>query len=210
MKAFIVMPFAHRYNRVYKAVEKACDRADIMHLRANEIKQPGPIISQIFDSITNADCIIAEISDKNPNVYYEVGVAHNAGKPVILLGRKEVTKDLPFDIRHNRVLLYDEENPEEVCEKLIKYLIYLKNSITGKQIPTVDTHLDSLSFGREKSESLLESIITKDFGLIDAKIVEKKIISEGIIITSEGTFGERVTALIDVNGIIKRISRVSK
>lgn len=214
MKVFIVMPFASQYNRVYSAIKKACEKADVMHLRADEIKQPGPIINQIFRSITNADCIIAEVSDKNPNVYYEVAVAHCVGKPTILLARKETVRNLPFDIRHHRVLLYDEKNLSDMLRNLIEHLIYLKTStISGEAFSTVETYLDNLSLRREKPETLLNEIqnhIAEEFGLTDVRLVEKKVTAEGIIITVEDAFGEKVTALMDINGIIKRMRRMTK
>jgi len=59
----------------------------------------------IQKSILEADLILCEMSDKNPNVFYELGLAHAIGKPAILVSRKE--EDIPFDLRHIRVIIYD-------------------------------------------------------------------------------------------------------
>lgn len=59
----------------------------------------------IQDSILAADLILCEMSGRNPNVFYELGLAHAIGKPAILISRKE--EDIPFDLRHVRTILYD-------------------------------------------------------------------------------------------------------
>ena len=53
----------------------------------------------------DADVIVVDISGANPNVMYELGVAHGHGKPVVLLSQD--TKRIPFDIANYRFLLYD-------------------------------------------------------------------------------------------------------
>ena len=87
IRAFIVMPIAKEYNSIHLIIKKVCSNVDITCIRADEIYKPGAIINQIFANITDTDFIIAEVSDGNPNVYYEVGIAHCIGKPSILLAR---------------------------------------------------------------------------------------------------------------------------
>jgi len=57
-------------------------------------------------AIERAAVVIAEITPRNPNVFYEVGYAHALGKPTILLARRG--SELPFDIRSYRVVFYDD------------------------------------------------------------------------------------------------------
>jgi hypothetical protein len=59
----------------------------------------------IQESILKADLVLCEMSERNPNVFYELGLAHAVGKPAILVARKE--EDIPFDLRHIRVIVYD-------------------------------------------------------------------------------------------------------
>jgi hypothetical protein len=44
------------------------------------------------------------MSERNPNVFYELGLAHAIGKPAILVAKTE--EDIPFDLRHVRVIVY--------------------------------------------------------------------------------------------------------
>ncbi len=74
-------------------------------LRADQITSPGSISTQIISQLINSDLVIADVSDENPNVLYELGVRNTINKPVILIGRKDQL--LPFDIGDTRALLVD-------------------------------------------------------------------------------------------------------
>lgn len=126
---FVVMPFAEPlggyYTTLYKpAIELAklkADRADA------EIYGTGKIIDQIWNGIRNARVLIAELTGRNPNVLYELGMAHALHKPVVLVSSNE--EDVPFDVRHVRVIYYDMRDPfwgkkliEKVAENILSAL----------------------------------------------------------------------------------------
>jgi nucleoside 2-deoxyribosyltransferase len=69
----------------------------------------GKIIDQIWRGIQSARVLVAELTTKNPNVFYELGLAHALRKPVILVSSNQ--DDVPFDLRHIRVILYDQTDP---------------------------------------------------------------------------------------------------
>jgi hypothetical protein len=62
------------------------------------------VVSDIWNGICNARLIIADCTNRNPNVFYEIGIAHVVGKPVVLITQKQ--EDAPFDIRHYRMIEY--------------------------------------------------------------------------------------------------------
>jgi hypothetical protein len=104
--AFVLMPFNKDFDDVYSMCIKPCvEKHDLRCMRADEIFQPGSIIESIWQSINAALVIIADLTAKNANVFYEVGMAHTLGKEVILLTRD--LDDVPFDLRHLRVIRYD-------------------------------------------------------------------------------------------------------
>src|SRR5258708_23192992 len=59
--------------------------------------------------IQSAQLLLAELTEKNANVFYELGLAHAIGKPVILIS--ETIVDVPFDLQALRVILYDKNDP---------------------------------------------------------------------------------------------------
>ena len=67
------------------------------------------MIDQIWRGINKAKVLVAELTTKNPNVFYELGLAHALRKPVILISSNQ--DDVPFDLRHIRVILYDQADP---------------------------------------------------------------------------------------------------
>lgn len=206
MNVFIIMPFDVKYDVVYSAIQVACERADLLPVRADEIKEIGPIINHIFDSIENSDFIIAEISEKNQNVYYEVGVAHCMGKPTILLAMEGLEKELPFDVKHNRVVFYNKERPDKLVEELAIFLISLKQKLTD----TSEEPVNNLEF--EEPQDFIErtiDFVSKKYQLTDAKLQEMTKILEGVKIVVKDAFEEKIVTVIDINGIIKQTRKIS-
>ncbi|MEL7657806.1 MAG: hypothetical protein AAGU75_18080, partial [Bacillota bacterium] len=71
-------------------------------------------------NINEARIIIADLIHRNPNVFYETGIAHTLGKDVILISQEQ--GDIPFDLRHIRTIFYKNtpRGAEEFSKKLIQ------------------------------------------------------------------------------------------
>ena len=76
-------------------IEPACGRFDIEPVRADAIRRPGEVPSQIYAAIRDWELVIADLTGANPNVMYELALRHSTGKCAIHIG--EYTR-LPFDI----------------------------------------------------------------------------------------------------------------
>lgn len=106
-RLFVVMQFGSPYDDLYNEVIVPVAREmELNASRADEMSGPGIILSDIVREIRESTAIVAEITPANPNVYYEVGYAHAAGTPTILLVRRG--QELPFDIRGFRCIVYDD------------------------------------------------------------------------------------------------------
>ncbi|TGK41164.1 hypothetical protein [Leptospira andrefontaineae] len=106
-KAFVVMQFSEPYQEVYREVIKnVCNEFKIETIKADEIYNNGLILDDIIESIEESFLVIAEITERNPNVFYELGYAHALNKPTILLAKKGT--GLPFDVSPYRVLFYED------------------------------------------------------------------------------------------------------
>jgi len=102
---FVLMPFTDKANEIYDwCIKPIVQRHVSKCLKADDIFHTGSIIEVIWENINRAKFIIADLTDKNPNVFYEVGIAHTVGKEVILLAQKE--EDVPFDLRHLNIIFY--------------------------------------------------------------------------------------------------------
>ena len=74
-----------------------------------EIFGTGKIIDQVWGGINAAKVLVAELTIRNTNVFYELGLAHALNKPVVLISSNE--PDVPFDLQHIRVIYYDVTDP---------------------------------------------------------------------------------------------------
>ena len=103
---FVIMPFSPEYESVYRQVIKpAAESFGLKVLRADDIYSPGVITEQIKAAIHQSRICIADVTGKNPNVLYEVGIAHRLDKSTILLSQS--VEQIPFDLRALRVVIYD-------------------------------------------------------------------------------------------------------
>lgn len=118
---FIVMPFGvESLGIVYEDFVKPtlADRCKLRPERGDDVFGSNVIMDDITKSIRRARLIIADLTGRNPNVFYEVGIAHALNKQVLLMTQS--IDDVPFDLRHRRALVY--EYSPRGCKKLEKDL----------------------------------------------------------------------------------------
>lgn len=101
---FVLMPFNPGYEQVFRAIKQVVQELGFRCMRGDEEFVSGNILGHILQEIVRARLIVADITTRNPNVFYELGIAHASGKPVLLIAQSE--KDIPFDVGATRVLVY--------------------------------------------------------------------------------------------------------
>ena len=130
-KCFVMMPFSHPIGGYYSLIyEEAIKKAGLTPIRADsEIFGTGKIVDQIWSGINAARVLVAELTSRNPNVFYELGLAHALGKPVVLVSSNE--SDVPFDLTHVRVIYYDVNDPfwgQKLIEKVAENILSAINN----------------------------------------------------------------------------------
>lgn len=100
----VMMPFKAEFNSVYSALQESTAAVGLSCVKADDIWEQHAIIQDIVTIIARARVVICDCSGKNPNVFYEAGIAHTLGKEVILIAQSE--EDVPFDLRHLRYIRY--------------------------------------------------------------------------------------------------------
>lgn len=109
--AFVISPFGMPFDTYFSHIVKpALEECGLYAIRGDSLYRPTTIIDDIWQGIRNAKLLIAELTGRNPNVLYELGLAHALSKPVILIS--ESIEDVPFDLRSIRVLVYDKDHPD--------------------------------------------------------------------------------------------------
>lgn len=108
---FVMMPFGPPLGSYYEKIYKvAIEKAGLTPMRADDdLFGTGKIMDQIWTGINAAKVLVADLTTRNPNVYYELGLAHALQKPVVLISNKQ--EDVPFDLNHIRVIYYDMTDP---------------------------------------------------------------------------------------------------
>lgn len=117
LRCFVIMPFGPPWaEAVQRVLRDACRRHGVHAVRGDDSLVPTDILDDIWLELTAADFVIADLTGHNPNVYYELGMAHTLAKPVILLSQD--TGEVPFDVKTRRVVSYDPQEPEALEERL--------------------------------------------------------------------------------------------
>lgn len=182
---FVLMPFDGEMTAVYEhGIKPLVEDMGLICRRADEIYSTQNILGDIWEAIQTAEIIIADLTGKNPNVMYELGLCHMIWKKVILLSQNK--DDVPFDLKQWRVLWYDFtfQGSARLKEELQRAIdtVRQESDIEGKIVPidfqTHDKPLDTF-----KSSSLPDN--AWHFGEITAWNATKK---NGFIESNGDTF----------------------
>jgi hypothetical protein len=102
---FVLMPFKQDLVPVYQDhIKSTCAKLGLTVQRADDFFTAEAVVQDIWAAIASARLIIADCTDRNPNVFYEIGLSHAIGQPTILVTQR--AEDVPFDLRHLRYIPY--------------------------------------------------------------------------------------------------------
>lgn len=121
----VMMPFDVRFNNVYAMLQRAAKESGMRCQRADDIWVNDHIVDDIINLIWRARVVVADLSSRNPNVFYETGIAHTLGREVIQIAQS--MEDIPFDLRPIRSLAYlnNGEGLESLKVQVVDRLNYL-------------------------------------------------------------------------------------
>lgn len=122
-----MMPFSPGFEQVFARIASACRGAGLRCVRAKDIWDHQTVIQDIFSLIFRSRVVVCDFTGKNPNVFYEAGIAHTLGKIVIPLTQS--AGDIPFDVQHHRYLHYlnNDEGRMDMERELHRRLTTLSN-----------------------------------------------------------------------------------
>lgn len=123
---FMLSPFREPFDTIYSNhIKPTVENIDELKcVRADDIYDNRPVIDDIWRLTNEARIVVAELTGRNPNVFYETGLAHAINKEVILITQS--SDDVPFDLRHRRYIRY--QNTPEGIEQ---FKVDLTNTITN-------------------------------------------------------------------------------
>ena len=141
--AFILMPFEKAFDDIYKlGIQAVANELDVVAERVDEQTFSETILERIFRQIDAADFIIADMTGKNPNVFYEVGYAHAKNKLCTLLTQQ--AEDIPFDLKQHRHLVYG-GSIQSLKEQLRPEIEWLKKEVAKNISEPISVQLKDVS-----------------------------------------------------------------
>jgi hypothetical protein len=165
---FVIMPFTSWFDNYYDTIYvPAIKTAGLNPRRADDLYRPSSIVNDIWGLTEQAKIILADLSGKNPNVFYELGLAHALTKPAILV--TETMEDVPFDLRSLRVIVYEKNEPNwgDILRRKIEIAIKeVLSSPLDAVLPTFLKVKDSTSKATVSKEEKELILLRQDMDLI--------------------------------------------
>ncbi len=182
MKCFVISPIGEPGSETRQSSDKVLkhiirpvvEKLSYQVTRSDKISQPGIITSQVVDCLVDCDLVIADLTEHNANVFYELAVRHTIRKPVVLLIQQG--QAIPFDVSGSRAIQYDLTDPDNVEEskhELEKQITTVEDN-PDKMFSPISVAIDLRALGTSKNPlekssgeilSLLQSLSAKVDGL---------------------------------------------
>lgn len=182
--AFVLMPFSSEFDDIYKfGIKEPASEMDVHAERVDEQLYREGILDRIYRQIEIADIIIADMSGKNANVFYEVGYAHAKDKLCILLTSK--AEDIPFDLKHKRHIVY---NGSIDCLKrlIIKDIIWAKKEIENVNKSNINLSSKKITGMLEKTNYMAKADLSIKLDLTNDSSKDSPEIEAAYIYSGEG------------------------
>ena len=109
-RCFMLMPFSSEFDYIYGVIKQDLNDNGFICNRADEIAGSKPILNKILMEILKSRYIIADLTNYNPNVFYELGIAHSFKDAQNILMIKQKSSKIPFDLTHLTYIEYDPSN----------------------------------------------------------------------------------------------------
>lgn len=149
----------------------ALQKSGLIAIRADELASPGMITTQVIDLILRAKLVIAELTEHNPNVFYELALRHAFHKPIVQIMMNG--QRLPFDVVGMRTILYglDLESAVDAKDEIERSIdVVLENGFIPESPVSIAAKLEELTHtGAPENQIIMRSVIDQ------LRVVEDKL-----------------------------------
>jgi hypothetical protein len=170
-KCFIISPIGEEKSEIRKRadlilkyiIEPVISKCGFKAIRADKIAKSGVITNQVIEHIIDDPLVIADLTGKNPNVFYELAIRHSIRKPLVQIIQKG--EDMPFDVSVMRTVQIDHRDLDSVekAKKEIKKQIedaILKNPDEIESPISMSLDMQSLRQSKKPEGRSLAEIIS--------------------------------------------------
>ncbi|MCA0902028.1 nucleoside 2-deoxyribosyltransferase [Microbulbifer agarilyticus] len=106
--AFVLTPFHPEFDESYEWIKSFFIDHDYTCTRGDAVLAESNVLSHIISAMLESEIVVANISGRNPNVFYELGIAHALGKKVVLVARSK--EDITFDVSNSQIAIYKDRD----------------------------------------------------------------------------------------------------
>lgn len=157
---FVVMPFRPELNFLYLYLQRyMADKHGLRVERGDHRVLTKALIDKVRDQIVEADVVLADVTGANPNVFYEIGLAHAIGRPVIYM-TQDPPERAPVDIRQFEFICYDLGRHDELLSRIDNAI---QNVFVGKYRSMYDEAIDLLRRFNVATGSSLSAASLEEF-----------------------------------------------
>lgn len=110
LRSLVIAPFDAAGQRVLDAVARALRELGVEVFSFDNVAPGASLANAITDAVRSSDFLVADVSRQNPNVFYELGLAHALRKPTILIASAEAQGGLPSDLAGFQYIVYEPNN----------------------------------------------------------------------------------------------------
>jgi hypothetical protein len=139
-------------------VTPAAEAVGLTTIRADKIAKPGQITRQVIEHVVGARAAVVDLTDANPNVYYEMAIRHTAQSPTVLIAQDG--EKLPFDIAQMRTIFFDPTSLKSAaaCQEQISQ--HLKEALDGEVDSPIAASMSVQKLGQgNEQERVLAQIV---------------------------------------------------
>lgn len=116
-----MIPFSSEFEDVYLAIKQAAEKVNATLIDTDEFNTA----EKLSNALLEADLVIADLSNSNANIMFEVGIAYSMKKPVLSICR--ISHSIPFDLKEFPTLVYDRKRLQETIVKPLINVLKSKN-----------------------------------------------------------------------------------
>jgi hypothetical protein len=157
---FVIQPFdtGGKYDKRFRDIYKpAIEAADLEAYRVDQDPSVAVPIESVDKQIRLSSVCLADITTDNPNVWYELGFAFAAGRPVVMVCSKERPGKYPFDIQHRSIIAYEADSPSDF--EALKTSLTAKLKAMAEQGETLSQIADAGSLATVQGLSQVELMV---------------------------------------------------
>jgi hypothetical protein len=163
-RCFVIMPFASQFDSVFTSIERALEGPEVNFtcIRTDELHGGGHIIEDILENIAKAEIILADVTGRNANVFYELGIVHTVKDIEKVLILTQNIDEVPFDLRQFRCITY--EQTEEGLSSL--------ETALGLTVKEISARSFRFRVGPEETFKFQHRLMGSDRAFYDFEIIE--------------------------------------